>query len=145
MAIRALISQAEPKRDIGNADKVWLQTWIHSNADIINRDGTFPFLNAAKREISQLGQLRIENVEPLHRFLVVRAKPDHPDAWLTNRLISDFVPFDFVSRYVFNKQGFYKDYEGWPELWRAHVVDTLKTTYLKDEAGYRHRLYGLVD
>ena len=145
MAIRALISQAEPKRDIGNADKVWLQTWIHSNADIINRDGTFPFLNAAKREISQLGQLRIENVEPLHRFLVVRAKPDHPDAWLTNRLISDFVPFDFVSRYVFNKQGFYKDYEGYGEAQRAAVVDTLKTTYLKDKEAFRARLYGLVD
>ncbi len=145
MAIRALISQAEPTRDIGNADKVWLQTWIHSNADIINRDGTFPFLNAAKREISQLGQLRIENVEPLHRFLVVRAKPDHPDAWLTNRLISDFVPFDFVSRYVFNKQGFYKDYEGYGEAQRAAVVDTLKTTYLKDKEAFRARLYGLVD
>jgi hypothetical protein len=145
MAIRALISQAEPTREIGNADKVWLQTWIHSNADIINRDGTFPFLNAAKREISQLGQLRIENVEPLHRFLVVRAKPDHPDAWLTNRLISDFVPFDFVSRYVFNKQGFYKDYEGYGEAQRAAVVDTLKTTYLKDEEAFRARLYGLVD
>ena len=76
---------------------------------------------------------------------MVRAKPDHPDAWLTNRLISDFVPSDFVSRYVFNKQGFYKDYEGWSEPWRAHVVDTLKTTYLKDEAGFRARLYGLVD
>jgi hypothetical protein len=145
MAIRALISQAEPTREIGNADKVWLQTWIHSNADIINRDGTFPFLNAAKREISQLGQLRIENVEPPHRFLVVRAKPDHPDAWLINRLISDFVPFDFVSRYVFNKQGFYKDYEGYGEAQRAAVVDTLKTTYLKDKEAFRARLYGLVD
>ena len=82
---------------------------------------------------------------PEHRFLVVRAKPDHPDAWLTNRLISDFVPSDFVSRYVFNKQGFYKDYEAWKEPWRSHVVDTLKTTYLKDKAGYRARLYGLVD
>ena len=82
---------------------------------------------------------------PLHRFLVVRAKPDHPDAWLTNRLISDFVPSDFVSRYIFNKQGFYADYQGWSELWRAHVVDTLKTTYLKDKVGYRARLYGLVD
>ena len=60
-------------------------------------------------------------------------------------LIADFAPSDFLSRYVFNKQGFYGDYEGWPELWRTHVVDTLKTTYLKDKAGYRARLYGLID
>jgi hypothetical protein len=76
---------------------------------------------------------------------VVRAKPDHPDAWLTNRLISDFVPSDFVSRYVFNKQGFYKDYEGFSQPWREHVVDILKTTYLKDKVAFRTRLYGLTD
>ena len=27
----------------------------------------------------------------------------------------------------------------------AHVVDTLKTTYLKDKAAFRARLYGLAD
>ncbi len=145
MAIRALIGEAEPKRDLGGVDKVWLQTWILNNADLINRDGVFPFLNAAKREIAQLGHLKIDEVMPRHRFLVVRAKPTHPDAWLTNRLISDFVPSDFVSRYIFNKQGFYADYESRPEPWRRHVVDTLKTTYLKDKAGFRSRLYGLVD
>lgn len=145
MAIRGLIRDSEPNRKFDTVDKVWLQTWIHSHADLINKDGIFPFLNAAKREIAQLGRLRIEEVSPEHRFLVVRAKPDHPDAWLTNRLISDFVPSDFVSRYVFNKQGFYKDYEAWKEPWRSHVVETLKTTYLKDKAAYRARLYGLVD
>jgi hypothetical protein len=145
MLVRNLIHKAEPERDISKLDKVWLQTWIHANADLINRDGTFPFLNAAKREIAQYGQLKLEDVFPQQRFLAVRAKPDHPDAWLTNRLISDFVPFDFVSRYVFNKQGFYRDYEGFAEPWRAHVVDVLKTTYLKDKAAFRERLYGLTD
>ena len=145
MAVRDLIRQAEPKTDLNKADKVWLQTWIHGHADLINRDGMFPFLNAAKREIAQLGHLRLEEVFPQHRFLVVRAKPDHPDAWLTNRLISDFVPFDFVSRYIFNKQGFYADYEGFSEIWCSHVVEILKSTYLKDEAGFRAKLYGLTD
>ena len=145
MAIRALIHQDDPDRDLSNSDKVWLQTWIHGHADLINRDGTFPFLNAAKREIAQLGQLKIEDVFPQHRFLVVRAKPDHPDAWLTNRLISDFVPSDFVSKYVFNKQGFYQDYEAAGEAWRLQVVDILKTTYLKDKDAFRARLYGLKD
>lgn len=145
MAIGALIRESEPDVDPGKFDRVWLQTWIHGHAELINQDGTFPFLNAAKREIAQLGQLRIDEVSPQHRFLVVRAKPDHPDAWLTNRLISDFVPNDFVSRYVFNKQGFYKDYEQFGEAWRRHVVNTLKTTYLKDKEAFRERLYGLTD
>lgn len=145
MAILTLIRQAEPQRDIANADKVWLQTWIHGHAEAINRDGTFPFLNAAKREIRQLGQMRMEEVEPRHRFQAVRAKPDHPDAWLTNRLISDFVPADFVSRYIFNKQGFYADYEKLPGPWQSFVVERLKTTYLNDKGALRRRLYGLTD
>ncbi|MEO3385082.1 DUF6638 family protein [Mesorhizobium sp. CAU 1741] len=145
MAVRMLIHQAEPTRKLGELDKVWLQTWIHSHADMINRDGTFPFLNGAKRELAQLGQIKMEDVRPDRRFLLVRAKPGHPDAWLTNRLISDFVPFDFISRYVFNKQGFYRDYEGFNEVWRHHVVETLKDAYLKDKAGLRARLYGLHD
>ena len=113
MAIRALIRQNDPDSDMSKADKVWLQTWIHSHADLINKDGVFPFLNATKREVAQSGHVKIDEVFPQQRFLIVRGKPDHPDAWLTNRLISDFVPSDFVSKYVFNKQGFYTDYESY--------------------------------
>lgn len=145
MVVRALIRDAEPNRNLTDVDKVWLQTWIHGHADLIASDGNFPFLNAAKREIAQYGHLKIEEVPPRQRFLVVRAKPDHPDAWLTNQLISDFVPQDFVSRYVFNKPGFYKDFDGFSDAWRSHVVDVLKTTYLKDKAAFRARLYGLTD
>ncbi|MEI9401080.1 DUF6638 family protein [Mesorhizobium argentiipisi] len=145
MVVRALIRDAEPNRNLTDVDKVWLQTWIHGHADLIASDGNFPFLNAAKREIAQLGHLKIEDVPPRQRFLVMRAKPEHPDAWLTNQLISDFVPQDFVSRYVFNKPGFYKDYDGFSDAWRSHVVDVLKTTYLKDKAAFRARLYGLTD
>lgn len=145
MAIRALIHMTEPKRDFEEVDKIWVQTWIHGHADLINREGSFPFLSGAKREIAQHGHLDIETMKPERRFQVVRAKPEHPDAWLTNRLISDFVPLDFVSRYVFNKQGFYRDYEGFAPVWRKHVVATLKNTYLKDKADFRERLYGLTD
>ena len=72
----------------------------------------------------------------------MRARPDHPDAWLTNRLISDFVPDDFVSRYIFNKQGFYKDFEGYDAVQRSAVVDTLKTTYLKDKEAFGRAFTG---
>jgi len=145
MTLKRLVHQAEPARDLGKADKVWMQSWIAGHADLIAKEGTFPFLNAAKRELAQLGQLRLEDAAPLHRFLVVRARPDHPDAWLVNRLISEFVPDDFVARYIFNKPGFYRDYQGFDPVWRQTVVDTLKTTYLKAKAAFRARLYGLKD
>jgi hypothetical protein len=133
----------EPERDLTNIDRIWLQTWIHANASLINHDGTWPFLNAVKREIGQTGQLNMVEIDPRRRFLVIRALPRHPDAWLVNHLISDFVPWDFLSRYVFNKPGFFADYEGWSPPYQAHVVETLKTIYLKDKEGLRKRLYGL--
>ena len=145
MLVRHLIHKDNPDLKIEELDKIWLQTWIHSHAELINREGTFPFLNAAKRELAQYGQIKIGEVRPDRRFLLVRARADHPDAWLTNRLISDFVSFDFLSRYVFNKQGFYRDYEGFSPTWRRTVVETLKDTYLLDKAGLRLRLYGLKD
>ncbi|MHC1548256.1 DUF6638 family protein [Phyllobacterium sp. K27] len=143
MIIRHLIQTLEPERDLKNIDRIWLQTWIHANAALINHDGTWPFLNGVKREIGQSGQLNMSDIEPPRRFLVVRALPQHPDAWLVNQLISDFVPWDFLSRYVFNKPGFYADYQRWSLPYQEHVVDTLKTTYLKDKEGLRKRLYGL--
>ena len=145
LIVRELVHRKNPKQDVGGLDRVWLQSWLHANADMINADGRFPFLNAAKRELAQLGHLRVDEIRSDFRFLVVRAKPDHPDAWLTNRLISDFVPSDFLSRYVFNKQGFYADYAQFDAVWQRYVVDTLKSTYLSDKDGFRARLYGLED
>lgn len=145
MAVRAIIAESEPDRDLTRADKIWFQTWIHANADRIAREGTFPFLNAVKRQVMSEGQVRVDELDPPRRFLVVRAKPDGKDAWLVNRLISDFVPFDFVSRYVFNKQGFFRDYEGWSPRRRADIVHVLKNTYLRDRSGFRAKLYGLRD
>ena len=145
MFIRNLIHELEPERDLNAIDKIWLQTWIHTHAEIISDEGTWPFLNAFRRELANSGRVEVKRIDPLKRFLVVRALPEHPDAWLVNRLISDFVPYDFLSRYVFNKQGFYVDYQGWNEIYRKHVVEILKTTYLKDKAGLRKRLYDLVD
>lgn len=143
MAIRGLLRKAAPETDLSRMDAVWLQTWMHRNVSLINEDGAYPFLNSVKRDIAQSGHVDIRDVRDRFRFLLARAKPDHKDAWLTNRLITEYVPSDFVSRYVFNKQGFYEDYAGYDENYRQHVVDTLKTTYLTDKAAFRKRLYGL--
>ena len=81
-------------------------------------------------------------MRPAHRFLISRANPKHDDFWLTNRLISEYLRFDFLTLFVFNKQGFYKSYEDWPENYRAYVVDSIKDTYLKDKSALRAKLYG---
>ena len=143
MALEALIRKAQPKVDFPKIDAVWLQTWMHRNASLIADEGTYPFLTAIKREIAQSGHIDARRTPDRFRFTLARALPEHKDAWLTNRLITEYVPYDFVSRYVFNKQGFYKDYAGWDDSYRQHVVETLKSTYLTDKAALRKRLYGL--
>lgn len=143
MTIRRLIHEAEPERDVSDIDRVWLQTWMHRNAQAINRDGTYPFLNQIKRQLSKNGRIDIGEIDDDQRFLLVRGKPNHRDVWLVNRLISEYNSDDFVTRYVFNKQRFYADYADHAESWREHVVATLKDTYLTDKAGLRARLYGI--
>jgi hypothetical protein len=145
MVLQWLYHRTEPESRPGPMDAVFLQTWVHRNADIVAQDGSWPFLHTVRRLLAQTGRLDLSDVEPRRRFLVLRARPDHEDAWLINSLISEFVPQDFVSRYIFNKPAFYRDYEGHPEGWRKHIVETLKATYLRDKAAFRARLYGLKD
>lgn len=143
MIIRGLINDVDPTADLMSADRIWLQTWIHRNAALVSRDGTYPFLQEMSRTLAATGTITMAEVPPEHRFLLVRAAPMHPDQWLVNRLISQLVPRDFVSRFVFDKQGFYAAYEHYSEKFREYVVATLTSTYLKDKAGFRHKLYGL--
>jgi hypothetical protein len=143
MALRALIARHAPQTDFSAVDSVWLQTWLNRNARLVEEDGAYPFLVAARRIMAQTGRLPVRDIPFEHLFQVVRAKPDHPDAWLTNRLISEHVPSDFVSMYVFNKEGFYRHYEAQGETYRAHIVETLKALYLKDKKALRARLFGV--
>ncbi|MDI7860825.1 hypothetical protein MRS76_02555 [Rhizobiaceae bacterium n13] len=143
MILLFLINQAEPTVDLAKVDRIWIQTWMHRNASLVSADGAYPFLLEAMRAIAATGSVRMSEVPPEWRFLLIRAAPDHPDQWLTNRLISQMVPSDFVSRFVFDKQGFYAAYERYSERFREYVVATLAGEYLKDKPAFRKRLYGI--
>ena len=143
MALRALVNQADPTTDLNAIDAIWLQTWIHRNSALVSADGIYPFLQTMIRTIAASGSIKMQDVAPENRFLLVRAAPDHPDQWLTNRLIAQLCPSDFVSRFVFDKQGFYAAYEQYSEKFREYVVATLTSTYLRDKLAFRKRLYGL--
>jgi hypothetical protein len=143
MVVRSVIAKEAPQTDFAKIDSIWLQAWMNRNARAIEADGSYPFLVAARRAIAQTGRLSVKDIPLEHLFQCVRARPDHVDAWLTNRLISDYVPSDFVSMYVFNKEGFYDFYAAQADNYREHIVETLKALYLSDKAGLRARLYGL--
>ncbi|MFN3635925.1 MAG: DUF6638 family protein, partial [Rhizobium rhizophilum] len=86
-------------------------------------------LQEAQRILARTGNLRMADIDPELRLWLVRAEPSHPDQWLTNRLIAHLTGEDFVSRFVFDKQGFYRAYERYPEPYRDYVVSRLSQTY----------------
>jgi hypothetical protein len=141
--MRGLVNQADPTTDLNTVDAIWLQTWMHRNSALVSSDGGYPFLQNMIRTVSASGTIKMQEAAPENRFLLVRAAPEHPDQWLTNRLIAQLNPTDFVSRFVFDKQGFYAAYEHYSEKFREYVVATLTSTYLKDKVAFRRRLYGL--
>ncbi|MDG3576150.1 hypothetical protein P7F60_07115 [Rhizobium sp. YJ-22] len=143
MIVRDLVHRSQPEVDLDKIDAIWLQTWMHRNVALVSKDGAYPFLMEALRTIAVSGELKMADVPPASRFLVVRARPDHPDRWLVSQLISEMVPADFVSRFVFDKEGFYRSYDAMAETMRKHVVSVLANTYLKDKRAFRMRLYGL--
>lgn len=145
MSLLTMASQNDPNFDPAKADWVWLQTWAHMNARMVAEEGTYPFLNEMLRQINATGQIRMPDVAPRYRFLLVRANTSHPDHWLVNRLISQMQPFDFVSRFLFDKDGFYAAYEKMPDKFQEEVVKTLQDTYLADKVGFRRRLYGILE
>jgi hypothetical protein len=145
MILLGLASGKDPNFEPEKADTVWLQTWAHMNADLVSQDGSYPLLNEMYRVVSTTGQIRMPDVAARYRFLLVRAEPTHPDQWLVNRLISQMQPFDFISRFIFDKQGFYEAYERYPEKFREYVVKTLEATYLRDKQAFRRRLYGITE
>ncbi len=124
-------------------DRRWVKSFINRHSDVFEEEGTLPFLNWAKRELSNWSRIDLDEIDARGRFLLSRAKPGHPDQWLVNRLIADYVPFDFMSRFVFNKPAFYDDYRDWPEKYREYVVNRIREDYFFDKAAYRRQLFDL--
>lgn len=121
----------------------WRKSWVNDNSRFVEEEGTLPFLFWAKRAYEEWAMVDFQEVDPRGRFILSRAKPGHDDQWLVNRLISDYVPFDFISRYVFNKPAFYADYHTWSEEKQAYVVEAVRRAYLRDKSGFRRHRYGM--
>ena len=143
MLLRDLIARLSPRTDLNALTDRDVRVFLREHADAVKEDGTLPFLSRARREIEDRGVLDANAVSDGHRrFILVRARPDHADRWLVNQLITEFVPFDFVTNFVFHKPLFYKRYETRPDAWREHVVRTIENTYVRDKREFRARLYG---
>lgn len=145
MAVETLIAEIAPETDFSRLDPAFLQTFLQRNAAAVTAEGSYPFLTEKLRELGETGEVRLDLVSPRQRFLLVRAEPGHRDAWLTNRLIAAQNPQDYVSRFIFDREGFYLRYENYSDNFRTHVVSRLTTSYLNDKRAIREKLYAMGD
>ncbi|MEP1209396.1 MAG: DUF6638 family protein [Rhizobiaceae bacterium] len=132
-----------PRRKHNPTSRRWVKSWVNSNTSLVEKEGTLPFLLWAKREYEAWANVDLDEIDARGKFILSRAKPGHDDQWLVNRLISDYVPFDFITRYVFNKPAFYADYDKWGAGLKQHVVDRVQDTYLSNKSRFRTDMFGM--
>ncbi len=141
MLVVWLAINADLDTDLSRVDTRWASDWAARNVKLLEKEGSLPLIHWVQRNVANWSNIDMREIDPKRRFLLSRANPEHEDFYLANRLISEYLPFDFMTRFVFNKPGFYKDYENWPENYRAYVVNRIRNDYLSDKKALRRKLY----
>ncbi|MFZ1813555.1 MAG: DUF6638 family protein [Rhizobiaceae bacterium] len=141
MLIAWLAMQDDPKCDLSGVSPQWASNWAAHHSRLVEKEGTLPLLNWVKRQVANWSNIDVSEIEAQQRFSISRANPEHGDRYLVNRLISEYLPYDFMTRFVFNKPGFYTDYEKWPDNYRDYVVKEIRDNYLTDKKALRRKLY----
>lgn len=142
MAAQWLAKELEPELDFNNTDWRWIKGWVARNMDLVQAEGSIPLIEWVTAQVSNWSGIDMEDIKPKHRFVLCRANPEHTDRFLVNRLISHYLPFDYITGYAYNKPAFYAEYEKWPDSYKRYVVEELARTYMKDRAAFRKKVYG---
>lgn len=139
--VLAAIARANPTKDLVELDETWVKQWVRDNFENLAEDGAFPFLTRMRKNAFNGSRINLDEVRPDLRFLTMRANPDHPDHWVVNRLLSEYVPFDFLTRFIVNKEAFYDDYQGFESKFRDYVVHAVTTTYFPQREEFLARMF----
>jgi hypothetical protein len=111
-------------------NQTWVRRWVRENARLVKENNIIPLIDWARDEADDWKNIQMSNVEDDLKFVLCRADPDHPDMELTNRLISHYVPFDFITRFEFNRPEFHRDRQDWSKAYADFVAMALENTYL---------------
>ena len=122
-------------------DKAWMQSWLDKNRDTIKSDGNIPLLEWAIEEVDDDSYIDMGDVDADLRFSLCRANPKHTDFMLVNRLISEFLPFDFIMRFEFNRPNFIHGQKKWTRPYREFVANSLENNYLNNRNALYERLF----
>ena len=138
---RMALSKDQPDTDLIWIGDVATNNWVHRNLDKLERNPAFSFLTRLRKSIQNGHIINPDNYSAKEKLMAVRAEPGHPDYLLVNRFLTEFVPFDFLTRFIVNKLAFYRDYEDYNDAQRNYVVHTIKHRYFPDKQAMWERLF----
>ena len=138
---RMELSKSRPEADLVWLGDVATDNWVHNNLDELRGQDTFQFLTELRKAIQSGLIVNPDTIAPEQMLMALRANPDHYDRLLVNRFLSEFVKFDFLTRFIVNKLAFYKDYETLSDTQRDYAVHIISTRYFPDKQAMWQRLY----
>ncbi|NNE22166.1 MAG: hypothetical protein HKN11_06105 [Rhizobiales bacterium] len=139
---RMALSNKRPSADLVWIGDVATNNWVHKNLDLLKRNKAFDFLTRLRKAIRNGLIINPDKHSATEKLMVVRATADHPDNLLVNRFLSEFVPFDFLTRYLVNKLAFYRDYETYNNAQRDYAVHVIKHRYFADKQALWNQYFG---
>jgi len=131
--VRTAMLEDDPDLDVVSLSEVAVKNWINGHIDRLYTDGSFPFFNKLQKKLRNRAYVDLYGVDARHVLQVVRATPGHRDQVLVNRLLTHYAPYDFLSRFILDKQAFYDAYRTWSDRHQEYAVETIKRFYLPDK------------
>jgi len=122
-------------------NQTWVTRWMRENRQLVRDDNTIPLIDWAGEAVDDWESIEIDEVEDDMRFILCRAKPEHDDMALVSRLISHYLPFDFLTMFEFNRPEFHKAKLEWSNDYSEFVAKEISNTYLKDRKALYEDLY----
>lgn len=141
MAAAWLAAQEGDEMPPSLINKTWVRRWARDNRRLVSNDNTLPLIEWVEKQTGDGKPVYMEDIDSPDRFALCRAQPGHPDMALVNRLISEYLPYDFITRYEFHRPLFVRERTAWNENYAEFVAEALNSTYLMNKARVYDELY----
>ncbi len=130
------IARLEPERNLRAMNSRQQRRWAMDNLDKFSDREVFDFYLRAQKSLMNNSLKKLEKSPSRLKLMLMRADPRHKDAMLVNRLLSEYAPFDFLTRFFVNKQGFYHDYNGFGTNQREYAIARIKAAMKGDRNAF---------
>jgi len=141
MAAIWLASQEDDELPHSLINQTWVRRWKRDNPELVREQNVIPLIEWVEEQIKDWDGIDMRDVDDEDRFVLCRANPEHEDMALVNRLISNYLPFDFITRYEFNRPDFMRDKMQWSKAYAEFVETALNNTYLDNKERSYSDLY----